>query len=248
MLARGLDGRHVALACDLAVRGALRPGRRGGRRGRLGQRHHQPLHRLARADQRHRAADVVERHHRVGQHEAHQRQARVVGVGGRQRHRLQLRRPVVAEVADGSAHERRVAGPGPGAGGGERHRLLQRVGGLAAGRQEAVPAHLLAPLDRLQQEGRRAQRLAQQQVGADRRQQVCGKRSDDAVVCHWGNKKAPRRIRRKACARSGCRGAASGPYLARESTTSCWAWSAWEWKYDRAATAGQPVCAPVLDL
>ena len=191
MLAGGLDGRHVALACDLAVRGALRPGRRGGRRGRLGQRHHQPLHRLARADQRHRAADVVERHHRVGQHEAHQRQARVVGVGGRQRHRLQLRRPVVAEVADRSAHERRVAGAGPGAGGGERHRLLQRVGGLAAGRQEAVPAHLLAPLDRLQQEGRRAQRLAQQQVGADRRQQVCGKRSDDAVVCHWATKKPP---------------------------------------------------------
>ena len=123
----------------------------------------------------------------------------VVGVRGRERHGLELGDPVVAEMADGAAQRRaarRVPGPGWDAANATASSSESVVWQPAA--RKLKRPDLLAALDRLQQERRRSQRLAHEQVGADRRQQVCGKRSDDSVVSHLGNKKAPRRIRRKA--------------------------------------------------
>ena len=87
-------------------------------------------------------------------------------------------------MADGTAHERRLTRCRARPRGGECDRLVERIGGGAAGGQEAVAANLLAPLDQFQQEAGGAQRVAQQQIGADRRQQVGGQCADDAGLGH----------------------------------------------------------------
>ena len=81
VLAGPLDRRHVALAGGLDVHLAGRQRRHRRRRRRPRQRRLQLLDAGRLADQRHRAADVVEGDHRVGQHEPHLRQPGVVGVG-----------------------------------------------------------------------------------------------------------------------------------------------------------------------
>ena len=213
------DRRHVAGL------GHLRLGR--ARRDWLGHRHAQraaerldrPVDGETLAGYRHRAADMVERDHRLGEQEPHRGQAGVGAVRGGQRHRLELRHPVVAQEPDRAPGERRRPGGRPGLGGGEGGRLLERPDGREAGRQERVAAHLLASLDRLEQERRRAERLAQAQVGADRRDQVGGKLAGVAFGCH-AMKKAPRPWGGEACAKRGCRGVASGPHLARVATTT----------------------------
>ena len=210
---------------DVAGLGHLRLGR--ARLERLGHRHaERPAERVDRpvdggplARDGHRAADVVEGDDRLGEQEPHRRQARVGAVGRGERHRLELRHPVVAQEPDRAAGERRRPGGGARLGGGERGRLLERVDGREAGGEERVAADLLAALHRLEQERRGAQRLAQAQVGADRSDQVGGKLAGVSFGRH-SMKKAPRPWGGEACAKRGCRGRASGPHLARVATTT----------------------------
>ncbi len=194
---------HVVLAAGLlhpvgGVAWLVRPGR-----DRRRQRRQHALRLVGGSDHRHRPPDVVEGDDARGEHELHLGDAGVVLVRGRQRDRLEPRHPVVAQVADGAASERRLTGPRAGLRPRELDRLLEAGRDRSSGAEERVAADLFAALDGLQQERRRSQRLAQLQVGADRRDHVGGKRCECSLGAHQGNKKAPRLVRRKAWARGG---------------------------------------------
>ena len=118
---------------EVAVVGNLGSGLAGDHRlgcfHRLGgaQRGHDPFHRLGFTGNGDHPADVIECHHRVGQHEPGAGNVGIVGVGRGQLDRLQLRDPVVADVSDRSPNERREARGCSGTGGRERGRLIERV-------------------------------------------------------------------------------------------------------------------------